>query len=73
MDPSNKLRNEVQLACIRRYMAATGDGPMEWAQQGYAAAFDAVWKNATEHVKKDVGAVYDLTLATAVKVNTILG
>ena len=73
MDHANKLRNDVQLTCIRRYMAATGDGPIEWAQQGYAAAFDAVWKNAPEHVRKDAGAVYDLTLATAVKVGNILG
>lgn len=73
MGNGNRQRTDVQLACIRRYMAATGYGPIEWAQQGYAAAFDAVWKNAPDHVKKDVGVVYDLTLATAVKVNNILG
>ena len=68
-----KERSEAQYTCIRRFMAATGLGPIEWAQQGYAVAFDKVWFNAPDHVRKDVGVIYDLTLATASKVDKILG
>lgn len=73
MDNDFKERAEAQHACIRRFMAATGLGPVEWAQQGYAVAFDEVWKNAKDHTRKDVGVIYDLTLATSRKVNTIIG
>lgn len=68
-----KQRAEAQYSCIRRFMAATGHGPMEWAKMGYAVAFDRVWNAANEHIRKNHSVVYELTLATVEKVNKILG
>ena len=64
-----KARAEAQESCIRRFMAATGYGPEEWAAKGYAEAFSKAWdKDRMRHID----AIYSVVLATASKVRTIL-
>jgi hypothetical protein len=63
-----KQRAEAQYACIRRFMAATGYGPMEWSQLGHAEAFEKAWNDRV----RDVDTLYTLSLSVKNKVNKIL-
>ena len=68
MDQEYRQRAEKQHACIRRFMAATGYGPMEWASMGFAEAFDKAWADKV----RDVDTLYSLSLNVKNKVHKIL-
>lgn len=68
--PDYRERSDAQQACIRRWMSATGLGPEEWASRGYAEAFAKAWDKDR---MRNLEAVYQVTLATAGRVNRILG